>query len=143
MLIMATPVRDRVAEILYVDDSLDDQLLASEAIAATGRANDLRIADSAVDMWTTLRKRVEQGQPLPSVLVVDIRMPKVDGHALMSKLAEDPDLAEIPVVVLSTSSDPNDKAKAAFNGSYRYETKPHRFAELVEVWDRILDMAEV
>lgn len=130
-------------EILYVDDSEDDQLLAVEAVEATGRDNDLRIAGSAIEVWTTLLSRLESGSPLPRLLVVDLRMPQVDGHLLMDKLAEDPDLSRVPVVVLTTSADPIDIRTANSNGAYRYHEKPHRFEELVELWSGILDLAEI
>ncbi len=130
------------AEILYVEDSTDDQILAVEAVEATGRPGDLRIVESAVEMWTTLALRLEHGLKLPAVLVVDLRMPKVGGHMLLAKLAEDEELGRIPVVVLSTSEDPEDISLAHINGAVRYETKPHRFRDLVDTWDRILDVAE-
>lgn len=129
-------------EVLYVDDSADDQLLAVEAVEATGRDNDLRVAGSAIEVWTTLLNRLETGSPLPALLVVDLRMPQVDGHLLMDKLAEDPDLSTIPVVVLTTSADPIDVRTANSNGAYRYHEKPHRFEDLVELWSGILDLAE-
>lgn len=129
-------------EVVYVDDSEDDQLLAVEATEATGRANDLRIAGSAIELWTSLISRLENGAPLPSLLVVDLRMPQVDGHLLMNKLAEDPDLSQIPVVVLTTSADPIDVRTANSNGAFRYYEKPHRFEDLVALWGNILDLAE-
>lgn len=139
---MRLSINVRSPEILYVDDSIDDQLLAVEAVEASGRDNDLRIAASAIEVWTTLLSRLEAGLPLPSLLVVDLRMPQVDGHLLMDKLAEDPDLSRIPVVVLTTSADPIDIRTANGNGAYRYHEKPHRFEDLVELWSGILDLAE-
>lgn len=139
---MRTAINLRAPEVLYVDDSTDDQLLAVEAVEATGRDNDLRVASSAIEVWTTLLNRLETGSPLPVLLVVDLRMPQVDGHLLMDKLAEDPELSTIPVVVLTTSADPIDVRTANANGAYRYHEKPHRFDDLVELWSGILDLAE-
>jgi CheY-like chemotaxis protein len=139
---MRVAINLRAPEVLYVDDSTDDQLLAVEAVESTGRDNDLRVASSAIEVWTTLLNRLETGSPLPALLVVDLRMPQVDGHLLMDKLAEDPDLSMIPVVVLTTSADPIDIRTANANGAYRYHEKPHRFDDLVELWSGILDLAE-
>lgn len=139
---MRLAINLRAPEVLYVDDSTDDQLLAVEAVEATGRDNDLRVASSAIEVWTTLLNRLETGSPLPALLVVDLRMPQVDGHLLMDKLAEDPELSTIPVVVLTTSADPIDVRTANANGAYRYHEKPHRFDDLVELWSGILDLAE-
>lgn len=139
---MSMSVNLRTPEVFYVDDSIDDQLLAVEAVEATGRSNDLRVAGSAIEVWTTLINRLEKNLPLPSLLVVDLRMPQVDGHLLMDKLAEDPDLSVIPVIVLTTSADPMDIRTANSNGAYRYHEKPHRFEDLVDLWSSILDIAE-
>lgn len=139
---MPTSVNLRSPEVFYVDDSIDDQLLAVEAVEATGRSNDLRVAGSAIEVWTTLINRLEKDLALPSLLVVDLRMPQVDGHLLMDKLAEDPDLSVIPVVVLTTSADPMDIRTANSNGAFRYHEKPHRFEDLVDLWSSILDLAE-
>lgn len=134
--------RIRAAEMLYVDDSPDDQMLALMALEATGRPHDLRVVDSALEMWTVLSDRVDDGLPLPDVLVIDLKMPRVNGHQLIEKLCADPLLRDIPVVVLSTSQDPRDIERASTAGAVRYESKPSSFVELADAFGRILDIAE-
>jgi len=97
---------------------------------------------AARELWTALSGLLETGAALASLLVVDLRMPQVDGHLRMNQLAEDPDLSQIPVVVLTTAADPIDVRTANGNGAYRYFEKPHRFEELVDLWGTILDLAE-
>ncbi|MEM9714428.1 MAG: response regulator [Actinomycetota bacterium] len=129
--------RTETVEIAYVDDSEDDQLLASIALQELNLPHELTIAESAIELWSLLRARIEGGLPLPSVLVLDLKMPKVNGHQLLAQLALDPELSGIPVVILSTSADVGDQAAARENGAVRYEVKPSSFSGLVEVFARI------
>ena len=129
-------------EIAYVDDSEDDQLLASVALQALDAPVELTIADSAIELWTLLRSRAETGLPMPTVLVLDLKMPRVNGHQLLAQLALDDELSSIPVVILSTSGDLTDQDAARQNGAIRYEVKPSSFSELVDVFARIVDLGQ-
>ena len=133
--------RTKCIEIAYVDDSEDDQLLASVAIQELSVPSELTIADSAIELWALLRARVESGAPLPAVLVLDLKMPRVNGHQLLAQLALDEELSTIPVVILSTSGDLADQETARANGAVRYEVKPSSFSELVDVFSRIVELA--
>ncbi len=135
--------RTKCIEIAYVDDSEDDQLLASVAIQELAMPSELTIADSAIELWTLLRARVESGAPLPAVLVLDLKMPRVNGHQLLAQLALDEDLSAIPVVILSTSADLADQEAARANGAVRYEVKPSSFSELVAVFSRVVELARI
>ncbi len=135
--------RTKCIEIAYVDDSEDDQLLASVAIQDLSAPCELTIADSAIELWSLLRARADAGAPLPAVLVLDLKMPRVNGHQLLAQLALDEELSEIPVVILSTSADVADQDAARANGAVRYEVKPSSFSELVAVFARVVDLAEV
>ncbi|MEM9036849.1 MAG: response regulator [Actinomycetota bacterium] len=133
---------DGPVTVAYVDDSEDDQFLASEALSATGRAHELRTVSSAIEMWTMLEQRIEAGEELPDVLVVDLKMPQVDGHQLLGALVSDRTISEVPMVVLTTSADHRDIERVEAAGPIRYLVKPSRFAELVETFDLILDLGE-
>lgn len=131
-------VEDRPIEVAYVDDSDSDQLLASVALADTGESYSLVVAESAVELYALFRRRIERGEPLPDVVVIDLKMPRVNGHQLIKQLVADTDLGDLPLVVLSTSSDPHDIEEARRSGVVRYEVKPASFAELVDVFGRIV-----
>lgn len=128
--------------IAYVDDSEDDHFLAAEALAASGRSHDLRTVESAVEMWSLLDQRLEHGERLPDVIVIDLKMPRVDGHQLLEALHRDEAMNEVPMVVLTTSADRRDIERAAQTGPVTYLVKPSRFDELVETFHRILDLGE-
>ena len=71
--------------------------------------------------------------PLPALIVLDLKMPRMDGFDVLAWLAERPDLKEIPAVVLSSSPNELDMGKARQLGARAYFVKPHRFDELIKI----------
>ncbi len=69
--------------------------------------------------------------PLPALLLLDLKMPRMDGFEVMAWLATRPDLKDLPVVVLSSSSDDSDIQKARLLGAREYFIKPHALSDLV------------
>src|SRR5690349_15672785 len=70
--------------------------------------------------------------PLPGVLLMDLKMPRMNGFELLKALQEEPDLKQMPVVVLSSSSQPSDIKRAWDLGADDYQVKPHSFEALTE-----------
>lgn len=71
----------------------------------------------------------------PDVVLLDLKLPKVDGHEVLAQLKADEKLRAIPVVVLTTSAAEVDKAKAYYNYANSYMTKPvdfHKFHEMIK-----------
>lgn len=130
----------RPVTVAYVDDSEDDLFLASEALRATGRAYELRSMGSAVEMWFMLNERMVAGDDLPDVLVMDLKMPRVDGHQLLDALLSDEVVNTVPMCVLTTSSDRTDMERVAAAGPVRYLVKPSKFDQLVDTFDLVLDI---
>ena len=71
--------------------------------------------------------------PLPALLLLDLKMPRLNGFEVLSWIATRPDLKELPVIVLSSSSDDSDINKARRLGAREYLVKPHSLAEYVEI----------
>jgi CheY-like chemotaxis protein len=72
--------------------------------------------------------------PLPGVILLDLRMPRVDGFEVLAWLQQHPDIAaHIPVVVLSGSFLAEDVRRARQLGAASYEVKPLAFQELIEI----------
>jgi CheY-like chemotaxis protein len=69
--------------------------------------------------------------PLPALIVLDLKMPRMSGFDVLAWLAMQPEFKELPVVVLSSSSDETDIEKARGLGAREYFVKPHVFLELV------------
>lgn len=114
--------------ILCVDDDADDLMMLREAFAATGSSYTVQVASDGEEALRQLRN-LEPGGLLPSLIVLDVNMPKIDGRETLLALQSDATLSKIPVVAYSTSSSPLDKL--FFNRhNVAYFTKPSYFNEL-------------
>ncbi len=85
--------------------------------------------------------RVEQGgnpeQPRPDLILLDLRLPKVDGLEVLAHLKANPELRDIPAIILSTSSAEADMVKAYAKGASSYLVKPvdfDKFKTLMEAF---------
>ncbi len=87
--------------------------------------------------------------PRPALILLDLRLPKVDGLEVLRRIKEDEELKRIPTVVLTTSSAESDMAQAYDNGAGSYLVKPvnlEKFTKLMEAfgfywlaWNRYQD----
>jgi CheY-like chemotaxis protein len=75
--------------------------------------------------------------PRPNLILLDLRLPKVDGLEVLKIVKEDADLVSIPVVVLTTSSAEADKAKAYESHANSYLVKPMDFSQLNKLMDAL------
>ena len=76
-------------------------------------------------------------QPLPDLILLDLRLPKVDGLEVLRRLKADPELRRIPTVILTTSKTEQDMLAAYDHGAGSYLVKPvdfHKFTELLETF---------
>ncbi len=71
--------------------------------------------------------------PLPGLLLLDLKMPRKGGFEVLVWLKSRPDLAELPVVVLSSSAQDSDIQQAHELGADGYQIKPHNADDLVEI----------
>lgn len=67
--------------------------------------------------------------PRPDLVLLDLRLPKVDGQEVLRRIKDDPDLVRIPTVVLTTSAAERDVVQAYTNGAGSYLVKPVDFAK--------------
>lgn len=74
----------------------------------------------------------------PDVIVLDIRMPDLDGFEVCTRLKQTPDLAHIPVIFLSANVQDSAKARALDVGGFEFHSKPYESAELLEAIARAL-----
>ncbi|GAA4322453.1 response regulator [Flaviaesturariibacter amylovorans] len=124
--------------ILYVDDDRDDLLLLREAIDHIDGQFTLLEASDGIDGLERLQALKAAGA-LPCLIVLDINMPRMDGRKTFQLIRQDPELADVPVVIFSTSSSELDKL--FFRGkNVEYITKPIRFDQLVSVAGRLLEV---
>jgi CheY-like chemotaxis protein len=145
---------DRVSHpitILMADDDEDDRMLAQKALRGSRLANDMRFVIDGEDLMRYLRRKPPYadgiGAPRPGIILLDLNMPKMDGREALSEIKNDPDLRQIPVVVLTTSAADEDIVRTYDLGVNSFITKPVTFDGLVDVmhtlsryWFEIVDL---
>jgi chemotaxis family two-component system response regulator Rcp1 len=94
----------RTLEILLVEDEPGDAYLAQEALKSAGVPLRVHVAEDGVEALAFLRRTGPHAQsPRPDLILLDLNLPRKDGREVLSELKQDPTLAAIPVVVLTTS----------------------------------------
>ena len=130
MPIKATPI-------LVADDDENDVFFLRRALARAGLANPLfvtRDGQDAIDYLAGTPPYDNRAQyPLPGLLLLDLKMPRVNGFDVLSWLSRQPHLRELIIVVLSSSSHEEDILKARQLGAHEFRTKPSDFQKLVEL----------
>ncbi len=126
--------------ILIIDDSESDTILMEEAIKDTSIANNIFIVNDANDALKFLRGEAQyKSSPRPNLIILDLKMPDMDGHEFLSHVKTDDQLKSIPVIVLSTSSDPVDIRKCYELHANCYIEKPVNFMRFKKVISVIND----
>jgi CheY-like chemotaxis protein len=111
--------------ILYVDDDNDDCLFLRTSLEDAGNKADLICATDGEEAVQYLNS--VEPESLPSLIVLDLNMPRWDGRKTLGYLKSQPHLATIPVIILSTSENSNEKEACEKMGAISYFQKPHHF----------------
>lgn len=82
-------------------------------------------------------KRWDAGEPLPIFILLDLRLPKVNGLEVLSKLKSHPKYSSIPVIILTTSDEDSDINEAYKLGCNSYIVKPVEFEQFMQVASQI------
>ena len=115
-------------DVLLVEDDAGDEMITPEAFEHNKAANRLHVArDGAEGLDFLYRRGKYHSAPRPDLILLDLNLPKYSGREILETLKHDPNLQQIPVVVLTTSS-----AQEDILGSYKlhanaYVTKPVDF----------------
>ncbi|MCU0535981.1 MAG: response regulator [Hydrococcus sp. Prado102] len=123
--------------ILIADDDEEDRMLTLEALEESRLANDLRFVSDGEELMDYLYRRGQfadtSSSPRPGLILLDLNMPKKNGHEALQEIKADPSLRNIPVVVLTTSKADTDICQSYNLGANSFITKPVTFEGLVEV----------
>lgn len=122
--------------IFYVDDDPDDRQLLSAALNAINSNYRIIEAENGAEAIATLNQLKETGV-LPSLIVLDINMPKVDGKQTYVSIRSDEVLSSIPIIIFSTSKSEMDKLFFKRKNT-EYITKPSDYGRIEEVAVRML-----
>jgi CheY-like chemotaxis protein len=123
--------------ILVADDDPDDRLLIRKAFEAAGLRANLRFVRDGEELMDYLKRRGRyadpKASPQPALLLLDLSMPKKGGLEALREIKTDSALRQIRDVVLSTSQQEEDVARAYDSSAASFIAKPPKFADLVEV----------
>ena len=127
--------------ILMADDDPEDCELTAEALKMARIDNPVSFVKDGVELLEHLRKQAGEGaaDKLPTLILLDLNMPRMNGMQALRELKKDPVLAEIPVVVLTTTRDEAEVAETYRLGAQSFITKPSSFSGFV---DMLRDVAE-
>jgi two-component system, response regulator len=117
--------------ILLVEDNDDDVQLTRRALKRNNIANELIVMGDGVTALEYLRAAANgDGQSrLPALILLDLKLPKMDGLEVLERLRADPRLRRQPVVILTSSNEARDILKSYDNGANSYIRKPVDFEQ--------------
>ena len=121
--------------ILLVEDDPKDIELTIEALGEHNLANEIAVArDGAEALDYIYRRGTFASRPAgnPVVILLDLKMPKVDGIQVLNQLKSDEQTRSVPVVILTSSRETRDLDECYKLGVNAYVVKPVRFAEFIE-----------
>ncbi len=129
----------KLRRILLVDDSPRDTELALDALSEYHLANEivtLRDGAEALDYLFRRNAFQQRGEGEPAVILLDLKMPRVDGLEVLRAVRGDPELRRIPVVVMTSSREEQDIVRSYEMGVNGYVVKPldfHQFTEAMRL----------
>ncbi len=123
-----------IVHILLVDDNPTDLMIMREAFKDTDADVVLHCANNGEEAMKFLR-RVEgfSKSPRPDLIILDLNMPRKNGHEVLAEIKSDPLLLRIPVIILTTSQTEEDVSRAYAAHANCYIRKPVDFGEFEKV----------
>jgi len=128
----------RPAQVLLVEDSVDDVELTLEALKDSKVRMDVHVVFDGMAAMNFLRREGEYAdKPRPDLVLLDLNLPLMDGREVLKEIRNDPDLTDLPVVVLTTSQSEEDICKAYKLHANCYISKPVDFIRFSEIIKQI------
>jgi CheY-like chemotaxis protein len=116
--------------ILLVEDDRVDIMTVQRALKKIDVSNPLCVARTGVEALGMLRgDGFPKIEPMPSLILLDLNLPQMGGIEFLKELRADPLLRSLPVIVLTSSNEPGDRAAAFEYEVDDYIVKPHTFEE--------------
>ena len=118
--------------ILLVEDTPDDVELIQRALSQSRIVNEMVVARDGVEALEYFFGPGCEDRPLPQVVLLDLKLPKLDGHEVLRRLRAEKRTRLLPVVILTTSDEQQDIVQSYENGASSYVRKPVDFDEFLK-----------
>jgi len=133
------PLKGEPLSILLVEDNLDHAELVMRSLREHRVANRVRLVEDGEAALDYLLRQGEYAEPhsspWPHVVLLDLRLPKIDGLEVLRQIKTSDELKRIPVVILTTSEADRDVARAYEHHANSYLVKPVDFAKFTQLMD--------
>ena len=137
---MHDAVGGKPMQILLVEDNPGDVRLAVEALRGMKVRNQLHVVRDGAEAMSLLRRQGRYvGAPRPDLVLLDLNLPRKDGHEVLAEIKQDADLRRIPVVILTSSAAEQDILHAYNLYANCYITKPLDLEQFLSVIRSIED----
>ena len=128
----------RSAEILLVEDNEGDIVLATQVIEDSHVDVTVHVARDGIEAMAFLRREGRHASaPRPSVILLDLNLPRLHGIEVLDRVKGDPDLRKIPVVMFTSSEDASDIETSYQHHANSYITKPSDLQSYVEAINQL------
>jgi len=125
-------------EVLLVEDDPGDELMTREAFETNKIGNRLHVVRDGAEALDFLHRTGAHADAVrPDLILLDLNLPKRDGREVLEHIKTDPELAAIPVVVLTTSSAEEDILRSYHLHANAYVTKPVDFDQFIAAIHKI------
>jgi CheY-like chemotaxis protein len=125
--------------ILLVEDNPKDEALTLRALRKSNILNEVVVAHDGVEALDYLFAPAADGalRPLPQLILLDLKLPKIDGHEVLKRIRSEARTQLLPVVILTTSVEDSDRLDGYRLGANSYVRKPVDFAQFVDAVGRL------
>ncbi len=132
-----SPAANGRLRILIADDCSDDAEIIRLAFHEAAVPAELKFVSSGDELLHYFQKQgnsaAKHPVELPNLMLLDLKMPGLDGFQVLEWLRSHPPLGSIPVIVFSASDQPVDINRALSLGAVRYLVKPHKMSDMVQM----------
>lgn len=122
--------------ILLVEDNSDDEVLTLRALNGNNIANEVVVTRDGAEALDYLFARGQYSDrgtsEMPQVVLLDLKLPKIDGLEVLSQIRADERTKELPVVILTSSNEESDIVESYVKGANSYVRKPVEFDQFIE-----------
>ncbi|SDB90708.1 response regulator [Williamwhitmania taraxaci] len=134
---------DKEALILLVEDNKMDVALTLDAFREARLDNKIQVAHNGEEALEYLFGEGDfadrNSYPLPNIILLDLKMPGIDGFEVLRRIKKTDGIKRIPVIILTSSKEEGDRAMSYDHGANSYLVKPVSFDDFLEVVKKITD----